>query len=110
MGNGVAVHASLNTRIDIANSMMAASITGGGVLADASSANVSIADSSITNNSGPGIHASNSAIIRISNVMVTQNPNGLVFDAGGQIISWGNNHVADNPAGDGAPSSTIGPV
>ncbi len=42
--------------------------------------------------------------------MVTQNPNGLVFDTGGQIISWGNNHIADNPSGDGAPSSTVPPT
>lgn len=110
MGNGVAVHSTSNTRVQITTSMMASSTTGGGVLADASTSNVSVADSSIVNNSGPGVHASNSAIVRISNVMVTQNPNGLVFDTGGQIISWGNNHVADNPSGDGAPSSTIGPI
>lgn len=110
LGNGYGVRASLNTRVQISNSFIADSPTGGGVLADAASANMSITDTTISNNSGAGIQATNSAIIRISNVMVTENPNGLVFNSGGQIISWGNNHVADNPAGDGTPSSTIGPI
>ncbi len=110
LGNGYGVRASLNTRMQISNSIIANSAANGGVIADASSANVEINDTTITNTSAAGVHASNSAIIRISNLMVTQNPNGLVFDSGGQIVSWGNNHVADNPAGDGAPSSTVTPI
>ncbi len=54
MGNGVAVHSTNNSRVQITTSMLAASNTGGGVLADASTTNVSVADSTITNNSGPG--------------------------------------------------------
>jgi hypothetical protein len=110
LGNGYGVRASLNTRMVISNSLIASSTTGGGLIADALSASLTINDSTISNNSPNGIHASNSAQIRISNVTVSQNANGLVFDSAGQIISWGNNHVGDNPVSDGAPSSTVTPI
>jgi hypothetical protein len=111
LGNGYGVRAALNTRVQVSNSFVSASTgTVGGLIADGASANLSVTDSTVSNNAGTGIHAMNSGIVRISNVMVTQNANGLVFDSAGQIISWGNNHVADNPAGDGVPSSTVLPI
>ena len=110
LNNGYGVRASLNTRMQISNSFIANSGAAGGVIADASTTALAIVDSTITNTNGTGLQSSNSAIAHISNVAVTKNINGLVFSAGGQIISWGNNHVADNPSGDGAPSSTIAPI
>jgi hypothetical protein len=114
LNNGYGVRASLNTRMQVSNSFIAnssnSSTTVGGAVADASTAALTIVDSTVTNGSGTGVHASNSAIIHISNVAVTKNVNGLVFDSAGQIISWGNNHVSDNPLGDGTPSSTISPI
>ncbi len=110
LGNGYGVRASLNTRMDISNSMIANSGAAGGVIADASTGTIAIIDTTVTNTNGTGVHASNSAVIHISNIAVTKNNNGLVFDSAGQIVSWGNNHVADNPVGDGTPSSTIAPI
>ncbi len=110
LGNGYGVRASLNTRMQVSNSLIANSPTGAGALADASTALLILTDTTITNNSAAGVHASNSALVHITNVTVSENLNGLVFDSSGQIVSWGNNHVADNPGGDGAPSSTIAPI
>jgi hypothetical protein len=110
LGNGYGVRASLNTRMQVSNSLIANSPTGGGAIADASTALLVLTDTTITNNSAAGVHASNSALVHITNVSVTENLNGLAFDSSGQIVSWGNNHVTDNPGGDGAPSSTIAPI
>jgi hypothetical protein len=110
IGNGYGARASLNTRMVISNSLIAASTTGGGLVADAVSASLIISDSTVSNNSPNGIHASNSALIYMSNLTVSQNATGLLFDSAGQIISWGNNHVHDNPVADGAPSSTVTPI
>jgi hypothetical protein len=111
LGNGYGVRAALNSRIQVTDSFISSSTgTVGGAIADGTSANLSITDSTVSNNAGTGVHAMNSGIIRITNVTVTQNANGLVFDSAGQIISWGNNHVADNPAGDGVPRSTLAPI
>jgi parallel beta helix pectate lyase-like protein len=109
LGNGYGVRASLNTRMDISESIISSSANTG-VLADSSSTNLVITDSTVTNTIGTGIQSSNSAVIHISDVQVNKNNNGLAFTAGGQIVSWGNNHVADNPLGDGTPSSTIPPI
>ncbi len=110
LGNGYGVRASLNTRMQVNNSLIANSPSGGGAIADASTALLVLTDTTITNNSAAGVQASNSAIVHITNLSVTENVNGLAFSSAGQIISWGNNHVADNPGGDGAPSSTIAPI
>ncbi len=111
LGNGgYGVRASLNTRMQVSNSLIANSPSGAGAIADASSALLVLTDTTVTNNSTAGVHASNAALVHITNITVTENLNGLMFDSAGQIVSWGNNHVADNPGGDGAPSSPIAPV
>jgi Right handed beta helix region len=111
LGNGgYGVRASLNTRMQVSNSLIANSPTGAGALADASTALLALTDTTVTNNSTAGVHASNGALVHITNITVTENLNGLMFDSAGQIVSWGNNHVADNPGGDGAPSSAIAPI
>ena len=112
MGNGYGVRASLNTRVAMTRSFIGSGIANAcqGVLADAASSAVDLASTMISNLSGTGVHASNSAIIHISDMLVVHNVNGLVFDSAGQIISWGNNHITDNPSGDGAPSSTVAPT
>jgi hypothetical protein len=111
LGNGgYGVRASLNTRMQVSNSFIANSPAGAGALADASTALLVLTDTTVTNNSTAGVHASNAALVHITNITVTENLNGLMFDSAGQIVSWGNNHVADNPGGDGAPSSAIAPI
>jgi hypothetical protein len=110
LNNGYGVRSSLNTRMQISNSFIANSGTAGGIVADAASTALAVVDTTVTNTNGTGIQSLNSAIVHISNVAVTKNNNGLVYSSAGQIISWGNNHVADNPLGDGTPSSTISPI
>lgn len=64
-------------------------------------------ESSMSSNNGTnGVRAfQNGAIIRISNMVITGNQNGLSSNAA-SIISFGNNSVAGNVV-DGSPTSTI---
>lgn len=59
-------------------------------------------------NGAAGIFSGTGASVRISNVHVTGNPNGLVT-TGGQILSSGNNTVIGNGT-NGAPTSTPGQI
>jgi hypothetical protein len=81
----------------------------GGVVANASSALVSIDLSTISNNQAFGVHSSSSAIIRLSNSSVAYN-NGtaLLADTSGQILTWSNNWVGGNTT-DGTRTGTITP-
>jgi Right handed beta helix region len=69
---------------------------------------VSILRSSITGNSGNGLlPIGANSIFRLGGSDVSENGTGL-NPVGGQIISWGDNHVAGNTT-DGNPTSTIAP-
>jgi hypothetical protein len=82
---------------------------GGGVLANASTSQVSIDLSTISNNQVFGLHSTNSAIIRLSNSSVAyNNGTGLLADVSGQILTWSNNWVGGNSP-DGARTGTITP-
>jgi hypothetical protein len=82
---------------------------GGGVLANTSTSQVSIDQSTISNNQLFGVHSTNSATIRMSNTSVAyNNGTGLLADAGGAILTWTNNWVAGN-ATDGGRTGTIAP-
>jgi hypothetical protein len=65
-----------------------------------------IGDSVSTHNGTSGILANGLATVTLSDVVVTDNPNGLTATSGGQILSFGNNKVQGNTA-DGAPSQTV---
>jgi len=74
-----------------------------GIYAEESSGavDINVENCTITNN-GIGVNVqANSPIIRLSNTMVTGNSTGL---SGAGIISFGNNRIAGNNAGNGPPS------
>ncbi len=71
----------------------------------AGSGELNVADSTTTNNAN-GIGSS--GIVRISNVTITDNSAGIATSGGGQVISWGNNHIAGNGA-PSAPTTTVTP-
>ena len=51
------------------------------------------------------------AAVRIGNTMVDHNGGaGIVPLAGGQMLTFGNNHVSANAGGDGSVTGTAGPV
>jgi hypothetical protein len=106
--SGVGFTAGANTNAVIFHSTVSNNI-GGSVLANVSTAQVSIDRSTISNSQVFGIHATNSAIVRLSNTSVAfNNGTGLLADGGGQILSWQNNWVAGN-FNDGARTGTIAP-
>ena len=101
-----------NSRVQVSSTLV--SSNGGsppvdyGVVADGATATVNIESSTITNNPGGGIHATNNGIVRISNTMISVNNNGgIIADAGGQVLSFGNNRIAGNIPSDNPPSSSV---
>jgi hypothetical protein len=55
----------------------------------------------IASHNGQGITSNANAVVRASNTQVTNNGTGLNPTAGGQILSYGNNNVTANGAGNG---------
>jgi hypothetical protein len=96
-------------RVTVHDSVASDSSANGFVIAG-SSANVELnLDHCVsTNNDMVGVKAVGTfATIRLSDVTVTNNANGLQAANGGSIISFGNNRLAGNSAGDGAPTSVV---
>ena len=115
LNNGTfGVKSGLNSRVQITNSMVAGtgqvSGSGDGLRADGGA--LTIDRTTVTGGGGIGIHSTNSGIAWISNTTVTSNSGqGLTFDAGGQILSFLNNYLANNNGGgaQGTPSSSAVP-
>ena len=109
LGNGYGVRASLNTRMQVNNSLIANSPSGGGAIADASTALLVLTDTTITNNSAAGFkpRLGNRPHHEPERDRERQRPG---VQLGRPDHLWGNNHVADNPGGDGVSSSTIAPI
>ena len=106
--SGVAITVGANTDAVVYNSSILNN-GGGGVLANASTSQVNIALSTISNNQAFGVHSTSNAIVRMSQSSVTFNNGiGLLADGGGQILTWSNNWVAGNSP-DGGPTGTITP-
>lgn len=105
---GLTIHSNSDANV---HGSMISNNPGGGVLADTNStALVTIDSSTISNNQAFGVHAMAGGIVRMSNNSVTfNNGTGLLFDTGGQILTWGNNFVGGN-AIDGSRSGTITPM
>jgi hypothetical protein len=79
--------------------IIAATAPGGGTV------NVMLDHSAAVNNGGIGIRANGaSAIVRMNDVTVTGNATGLDTLNGGQLLSYGNNHIAGNGSAGVAPS------
>jgi hypothetical protein len=110
--SGYGVRAALNSDVLVYRCMIANNLSGG-VLVDGNTgpAQAFIDSTTISNNQVAGIHALNNGIARITNTSVsfTGNGTGLLFDTGGQILSFGNNSVGGN-ATDGSRSGTISPI
>jgi len=104
-GNGNAGLAAVNSHCTISNSVISGN-TNFGVDAEGGSALMTIESCVIASNgTGVGI-GSGAATIRISNVHVTDNTTGLAV-GGGSILSYGNNKIAGNGAGNGPPSGPV---
>ncbi len=99
-GVGLTVHA--NTNASVHNTMINNNPSGG-VLADTNgTAQVMLDLSQISNNQAFGVHSTSGAFIRMANSSVTYNNGiGLLADAGGNILTWGNNWVDGNTPGGG---------
>ena len=98
------IKAGANSRVNVRNSSLGGNDNG--LLADGSTAVMNVEDSGAVVNSS-GIRSRNSAVVRISNVNVFSNVGpGLVTETGGQIISFGQNRIANNSP-DGAPTSSV---
>jgi hypothetical protein len=101
------IRVSANSQVSISNSFVGPNGTSGGLLADQSTALVTMFGSTVANNQTFGLHATSSARIFLGLSSVTSNNGtGLLADGGGTIVSNGNNMVAGN-AIDGSPSSTV---
>ena len=67
-------------------------------------------ESTSTSNGQAGVRSTGtSSIVSMSGVTVTGNLNGGLVSAGGAIASFGNNRIAANFGGDGAPTSMLSP-
>jgi hypothetical protein len=111
VNNAVGLLAASSSRVTVHDSVITEN-SSVGILAQASagagSSTVSIESSIITNNEAgirsSGAGSANTAVIRISEVMITDNTNGLLAENGGSIVSFGNNRIAGNTT-DGSPTS-----
>lgn len=102
------IRAGTNSRVSINRSFASANGSNAAYLADGSGAQMNI-ESSVAFSNTFGVRARNNAIVRISNVSVASSTNtGLLFELGGQILSFGNNKIGGNPI-DGSPSALIVP-
>jgi hypothetical protein len=72
---------------------------------------INLDETTVANNVSHGIQASGvGAVVRISNTQVINNIGTGLVPGTGQILSFGNNRVTANTAGNGAPSATVGQV
>ncbi|MBB5046996.1 hypothetical protein HNR60_001748 [Rhodopseudomonas rhenobacensis] len=104
--SSVAVTSGANSSVQIWSSVISNNGVGG-VLANAATGQVSLDQSTVTNN-GFGVQAQASGIVRLTNTSVIANTGTGLFANGGQILTWQNNWVAGN-APDGARTGTIVP-
>jgi hypothetical protein len=99
-GSGLLVSNSSN--VLIRDSVISGNF-GNGIFAEefVGAVDVNVENCSITNNGTGVITSSGTPIIRLSNAMITGNGTGI---SGANIISFGNNRIAGNNAGNGPPS------
>ena len=66
----------------------------------AGAAGVFIQDSLISNNAGFGISATGNAYVRVANTSILFNTTGVVTSGGGQVVSYSDNRLDGNGAGE----------
>ncbi|MDQ3254886.1 MAG: right-handed parallel beta-helix repeat-containing protein [Acidobacteriota bacterium] len=111
-GNLYGFRADDNVTVTISDSVAANNQNNGFVAFSelGSSAVINLERCVTTNNGLAGIDVRNPlAMIRMSNVTTTANSTGITINAGGQVISYGNNQIAGNTVSDGNPTLTITP-
>jgi hypothetical protein len=107
--NGIEIGA--NTRVTITDSVFSGNgfITpsGDGILANGGNSGTDILSVMSSNNGGSGIHTQNTALIRTSNSMLTENGNMGVNTDSGQTFTGLNNNTQGNGGG---PGTFTGPI
>jgi hypothetical protein len=97
------ITAGTNTKMELDHVTVGRTGLGGGdfgITATGATAEVSVDYSTISGNNFGGLHATNGAKMYVANSSVTyNNTNGILSDAGGQVLSYGNNRVAGNVGG-----------
>jgi hypothetical protein len=78
-----------------------------GFYAESAGSEVNLVSCQATGN-GVGIRSLLSAVVRISNTTVTGNSTGIGASPGGSILSYGNNQIDGNGAGNGPPTGSLG--
>jgi hypothetical protein len=108
--NRVGLRAEDRSKVTVRESI-ASGNTNNGFIAFSNGAAVEInLESTVATNSpsGNGVRAAGTtlAVVRLANVMLTDNVNGISVANGAGVISFGNNRIAGNGT-DGAPTSTV---
>ena len=107
--NGMEIGA--NTRVAISSSVFSGNgfivSTGDGVLANGGNSGTDVMDIMSSNNGGSGVHTQNTAIIRVSESMLTENGNLGVNTDSGQTFSGINNNLQGNGGGTGTFTGPI---
>ena len=104
--SGTGIDAEDYTRLTAADSFIAGNSTTG-VLAAAAAGTAEVnLERCIVANNGVGVQSNTGQTVRLSETMVTGNTTGL--QAGGAIVSFGNNQVVGNTT-DCAPTSVVAP-
>jgi hypothetical protein len=99
-GSGYGIWGGTNSKLQLFNVTIDACAVGGGdyaLIADGTAAEVNVDSSVIANNNQGGLRGRNSGTMRVSNSSITgNNLNGILFDGGGSVSSYGNNRVNGN--------------
>lgn len=107
----VGVRAEDNSKVNIRKSNASGNASNGFIaFSNAAIVEMNIEDSAATNSTaGNGARAAGtaSAIVRISNMLITGNLNGLSIANGAQIFSYGDNRIVGNTNNPGAATSPL---
>jgi hypothetical protein len=110
-GNGRGVRAEDGATVVVRNSQATGNVANGFVAIGTSRAvDVTLESTVSAGNGATGVYAGALATIKLSNVTVTRNLDGLQMVGGGTTVSFGNNHVLGNDSSNGPPSTTVGPM
>jgi hypothetical protein len=101
ISNGTSgIQAGNNTKMDVDHVSVSQTGLGGGdygLISNGATAEMSVDYSIISGNNFGGLHATNSGKMYVANSSITyNNTNGILSDAGGQVLSYLNNRVIGN--------------
>jgi len=94
------ITAGANTKMQLDNVTVGQTGLGNGdygLTVNGSAAEMNVDASNISGNQFGGLHATNGGTMRVANSSITyNNTNGILSEAGGQVLSYGNNRVVGN--------------